>query len=196
MTEKWKSFFKNKNNLLILVLAGVLLLVINLPTEKGTEKSSTKSKQTDSESGSISKPSAGEEDLQEYCSYLEEKLTKVLSKLEGAGKVEVMISMKSSEEKILEKDQSVSRSGTEENDSQGGTRKISSFDSRESTVYDSGSSQSQPYVVKVLVPEVEGVIVIAQGAGTGNVSKNISDALQALFGIEAHKIKVVKMETQ
>lgn len=191
MKEKWKSFLKNKNNLILLVLVGILLLVINLPVEKN----STKSKLSDSESDNISKQSAAEDDLQEYCSYLEEKLAKILSKLEGAGKVEVMISMKSSEEKIVEKDQSVSRSDTEETDSQGGNRKISSFDSRESTIYDSGST-SQPYVVKVLVPKVEGIIVIAQGAGTGNVSKNISDALQALFGIEAHKIKVVKMETQ
>lgn len=191
MKEKWKSFLKNKNNLILLVLVGILLLVINLPVEKN----STKSKLSDSESDNISKQSAAEDDLQEYCSYLEEKLAKILSKLEGAGKVEVMISMKSSEEKIVEKDQSVSRSDTEETDSQGGNRKINSFDSRESTIYDSGST-SQPYVVKVLVPKVEGIIVIAQGAGTGNVSKNISDALQALFGIEAHKIKVVKMETQ
>lgn len=192
MTEKWKSLIKNKNNLLIMVLIGVLFLVINLPVENDS-----KSKQTDNISDTMSGQTIYEsqDELQEYCSYLEEKLEDSLSKLEGAGRVEVMISMKSSEEKIVEKDQAVTRSGTLETDSQGGSREISSFDSNESTIHSSTGSDSQPYVVKVLQPEVEGIMVIAEGAGNGSVSKNISDALQALFGIEAHKIKVVKMET-
>ncbi len=194
MKDKWKSLLKNKNNLLIMVLVGVLFLVINLPV---TENDS-KSEQTDSTSDIMNEQtSSGEEDsLQEYCAYLEEKLEKTLTRIEGAGQVEVMISLKSSEERIVEKDQSVTSSGTEEADSQGGTRSISNYESNENTVFSSEGSDSQPYVVKVLQPEVEGIMVIAEGAGSGNVSKNISDALQALFGIEAHKIKVVKMETQ
>lgn len=194
MKDKWKSLLKNKNNLLIMVLVGVLFLVINLPV---TENDS-KSEQTDSTSDIMNEQtSSGEEDsLQEYCAYLEEKLEKTLTRIEGAGQVEVMISLKSSEERIVEKDQSVTSSGTEEADSQGGTRSISNYESNENTVFSSEGSDSQPYVVKVLQPEVEGIMIIAEGAGSGNVSKNISDALQALFGIEAHKIKVVKMETQ
>ncbi len=194
MKDKCRSLLKNKNNLLIVVLVGVLFLVITLPIED----SSTKSKQMDNLPDTISENplSDSEDDLLEYCSYLEEKLEKSLAKLEGAGAVEVLVSLKSSKERIVEKDQTVIRSGTSEEDSQGGSRDISSFDSKESTIYTSEGSASEPYVVKVLQPEVEGVMVIAEGAGNGAVSKNISDALQALFGIEAHKIKVVKMETQ
>ena len=38
------------------------------------------------------------------------------------------------------------------------------------------------------------MVVVAQGAGTGNISRNITDVVQALFNIEAHKVKVVKMD--
>lgn len=194
MKEKYKALLKNKNNLVVVVLIGVLFLVITLPIEDA----GTKVKQTDNQydvSGE-QQVTDGEGDLQEYCSYLENKLEKSLAKLEGAGAVEVLVSLKSSKERIVEKDQSITRSGSNERDSQGGNRDISDFDSKESTIYVSEGSASEPYVVKVLQPEVEGIMVIAQGAGKGAVSKNISDALQALFGIEAHKIKVVKMETQ
>mgnify|MGYP006875711212 CR=1 FL=1 len=38
------------------------------------------------------------------------------------------------------------------------------------------------------------VTVVAQGGGNAVVQKNITDVIQALFGVEAHKIKVVKMK--
>lgn len=45
-------------------------------------------------------------------------------------------------------------------------------------------------------PHVGGVLVVAQGAGEGTVNKTISDIAQVLFGIEAHKIMVVKMKSE
>ena len=41
--------------------------------------------------------------------------------------------------------------------------------------------------------EIEGVVVCAKGAANGKVAKNISEVIQALFGLEAHKIKIAKM---
>ena len=48
--------------------------------------------------------------------------------------------------------------------------------------------------MKELEPEVEGVIVIALGCGNASVKQNILEAVQALFPVEAHKIKIMKME--
>ena len=47
--------------------------------------------------------------------------------------------------------------------------------------------------IKTIFPKIEGVVVLAQGVGTGTISKDILEAVQALFGVEAHKIKVLKM---
>ena len=46
---------------------------------------------------------------------------------------------------------------------------------------------------KTLAPQIEGVLVLAQGGDNAVVSANITEAVMALFGIEAHKIKVMKM---
>ena len=94
---------------------------------------------------------------------------------------------------MVEKDEPVSRSNTNESDSTGGSRTVTQLDTEEATVYRSDGSVSEPYVVKTLSPQVEGVVVVAQGADSGTVNKNITEMVQALFGLEAHKVKVVKM---
>ncbi len=48
----------------------------------------------------------------------------------------------------------------------------------------------------MMTPSVKGVVVSAQGGGNAKTAENISEAIQALFGIEAHKIKIVKMISQ
>lgn len=196
---KIKELLHNKNNLVVLALCGVLLFVIAVPVDNS---GGSKGRLTDSKSETIDtddrevQEERSFDDLQEYGAYLEEKLSTALSMIEGAGKVQVILSFQSTEEKIALTEQEIARSGTAENDSQGGSRDISSYDSKETTVYHStNGGDSTPYVIKVIQPKVEGVIVIAQGAGSGKVSKNISDAIQALFGLEAHKITIVKMET-
>lgn len=212
MNEKVKKLIGNKNNLLILVLLGVLMLVIALPVKEntgntgdtgnkgktGSGTSGTEQDKTDAGNGGTgaSQTAYTGSGTESYAAWMEEKLEEALSQMAGAGKVKVVISMKSSEEKVVEKDQPVTRSNTSETDSGGGTRSINNLETGESTVYSSEGTDSEPYVVKVIQPEVEGVIVLAEGAGTGNVSKNISEAIQVLFGIDAHKIKVVKMKTQ
>ena len=42
-------------------------------------------------------------------------------------------------------------------------------------------------------PKVTGVLVIAEGGGNTKVKAEILEAVQALFGIEPHKIKIMKM---
>ena len=210
MKESWKQFIEKKgirkwfkrDNLIILVLSGVLLLIIALPTKNSesgshsaqnnagtvkTQENASKPKQ----STGASSASAGPSD--DYALELEHRLSEILSGMSGVGKVEVMITLQSSEEQVVEKDRPISRSNTTETDSQGGSRNIYQTDSDETTVLDSNGSDSSPFVIKTLTPKVEGVVVVAQGAGSGDTSRNITEAVQALFGIEAHKIKVLKM---
>lgn len=203
MIEKAKEFLKNKNNLIVIVLAGIFLMVIALPVEspKSASKKVPASRQAEEGSDSGSLETGGSSALGEigetsdYITDMEAKVEALLEKMEGAGKVKVIITTRSSMEKIVEKDEPVVRSNTTEEDSEGGMRTVNSVDAGESTVYSSEGSSSEPYVVKTISPEIEGVVVLAEGAGKGEVSRNISEAIQVLFGIEAHRIKVIKMDS-
>ena len=68
------------------------------------------------------------------------------------------------------------------------------MDSGQETVFTKEGNNQIPYVSKTVLPQISGVLIIAQGAGQGNNSKHISEIAQVLFGVEPHKVKVVTME--
>ncbi len=204
--NKMKKWFQ-RDNLIIVILAGILLLVIALPTgnnRKNTEKDAGDASQKqmihfmgDSTESltSFEDLQVGEDFMAKYEKSMEERLKTILEGMAGAGKVEVMITFASSKELVVEKDRPMTRSNITENDGEGGARTTYQMDSGEATVYSGESSDREPYVIKTLTPKVEGVLVAAQGAGSGDVTKNITEAIQALFGLEAHKIKVIRMKS-
>ena len=128
---------------------------------------------------------------------LEQRLEEILGAMQGVGRVKVMVTLASSGEKIVEKDIPLERNNIVENDSTGGNRSTNEMYSQEETVYSTNSEGDKiPYVVKENSAVVEGVSVVAEGGDSALVQKNISEVIQALFGIEAHKIKVVKMKQE
>lgn len=212
--EKIKSSFQSgkikKDNFLILLLMGILLLVIVWP---GSDTKSTKSGQLDSKSdilnltkGTADLPkdfeTGGEtqekreayEAYEAYAVRLEHKLEEVLSMMEGAGKVKAMITFNSSEERVVEKDTPSKRAGSTEVDGAGGSRNTTDMDQQQETVLLSdGAGKTYPFIKKTIRPEIEGVVVAAQGGENVKIVKNITEAIVALFGIDEHKIKIVKM---
>lgn len=208
MTKGWKQWLEDKNaaklfrkeNLVVLVLAGILLFVIALPTKDsgdtggaggGLADSMTQKRETEvQDTADISSSE------QAYAADLERRLTDALADMEQVGRVKVMITLKSSSELVVERETPVSRSATTETDAQGGSRSINTTDMEETVVYSTNGSSSEPYVIKTYVPEIEGVLVVAEGAGSGTVNRTVTEIVQALFGVEAHKVKVVKMETK
>lgn len=198
--EKVKKLFR-KDNLLVLILAGILLFVIALPTREDSEKRDAFNLPgTDSDRGADARqadPEPTEEaEYLEYAAVLEKRLTEVLADMADVGRVRVMITLKSSSELVVERETPVSRSVTTETDAQGGTRTVNTSDTGDSVVYSTDGSSSTPYVVKTYAPEIEGVLVVAEGAGTGTVNRTVTEIVQALFHIDAHKVMVVKMETK
>ena len=49
-------------------------------------------------------------------------------------------------------------------------------------------------MVQELSPEVKGILVVAEGGGNTSVKKQIQETIEALFGLDAHKISIMKME--
>lgn len=211
-----------KEKCIIFALAGILLLIVCLPVkQKSTEgKMSQASEGTvDREGENINNSSylkdvyingGAEEGKQEhmaanekkggegdaYVEAMEKKLEELLMCMEGAGKVRVMITLCSTSEDVVEKDRPANRSNITENDGEGGSRSTSDMDSEEATVFITDSQGRQiPYVRKTLRPVVEGVAVLAEGGGREEVKQNISETIQALFGIDVNKIKIAKMKT-
>lgn len=182
-TEKMKHMKMKKDQILILFLSGILLLIITIPTND------RKDKKKEEDRGVVWENSSN--DNIEYAQYLEKKLENILAKIDGAGEVAVMVTMATSAEQVVEKDMEISDELIMEADSQGGERTTNQSSRSETAIYN-GEENGLPYVSKEISPKVEGVVVIADGGDNAVVVKNITESVQALFGIESHKIRIVK----
>lgn len=186
-----------KDQCLILVLIGMLLCVISLPTDK--EK--TKSNLWDISNGRIENEQTfdieeAKEEKSGYAAWWEEKLEESLRCVEGAGQVRVLIMLAGSEEQVLARDGKEEVSDTQETDAVGGMRHVSETKLDRSvvrTVDERG--QEVPLVVRTIAPKVEGVVVIAQGAGSEQVREDIIEAIQVLFDVDMNRIAIIKMKT-
>ena len=189
---KWNRIFEKiqnksgKEKITIVVLTGILLLVISLPT-------GSKSGQTETNENTQTRQTGLSESAKSYETVLEEKLEKALKKVEGVGEVSVVITLKNTSEKIIAADSDYSESVIQESDSAGGVRSTTQQSGSTSNIYYDTQEGSEPYVTKENMPEVEGIVIVAKGGGDGNVCDDITAAAEALLGVPAHKIKVLKM---
>ena len=127
-----------------------------------------------------------------YEKQLEQRVRELLMHVEGVGEVEVMIVLKSSEEKVYRVDKNLSSSLTDETDASGGKRLIDQREQEESTILTGQGDNQAPILEKELRPEVSGVVISCQGGGSARVQAEISSAMESLFDLPAHKIKVLK----
>ena len=116
----WKKLLENKKNQwVILLLVGILLVVIAIPTSSGTKADL-------------------EADISEWnATETEERLENLLGQIQGVGEVHVMM--------------------TYQDESQ-----------------------------------VEGVVVVTECGGNAVMVRKITEVVQALFDVDAHKIKVIE----
>ncbi len=184
--KQWIENLKagKKEDILILLLFGVLLLVIAVPTKEKENKEILQQEESDA-------VCTGTAVIERE---LENRLRSVLSAASGIGRTEVMITLKSEGESIVEKDAAYSQK-TEEQGEEPENAASSASEHSETTVYEKdGKGNEKPYVRKKTGPEIDGVLVLAQGGDQAQLVQEITEAVMALFGVEAHKIKVMKME--
>ena len=121
------------------------------------------------------------------------QLKEILEKIEGVGKVKVLITYSQTNETIPMYNEDTSQKDTEEKDTNGGTRKVIETDVKKEIIYQENSGEKTPITKSILSPKIEGAIITAQGAGNATVKTNIIQAVEAVTGISSHKIQVFSM---
>lgn len=197
MEEKKKLSFKEIGikKLAIMLACGVGLLLLTLTG--GNDTGNALLEESDVQKVETEETDGGERELSvrmdEYIDDMEKKVEEQLVLVDGVGKVKVMITLKSSAEKIVLKDETSSGEIIDEKDSGGGTRNNESISKGdESVIVDNGEGNG-PFTIKETTPYIQGVVVVAQGGDDVKVRQEIIDAVQVLFDVEVHKIKVMKM---
>lgn len=163
-TEKLIAFLKQYKFVLILIAAGIVLLL--LPT--GDRK-----QQTAASDGMV----GGEEDFSVEA--LEEKLGAILSKIDGAGNVSVMLTVRSGMERVLATDRESSESEDE-----------SSL--QEKAVIISTGTGEEAVLITQHYPTFQGALVVCRGGDDPQVQLLLTRALSALTGLSSSRITVCK----
>ncbi len=126
-----------------------------------------------------------EVNLNEYTEELERRLTNTLQKISGAGHVSVFINIEDNGERILASD----RSRKSQEDGEDGTEARRTEEENHVILWEQ-DGEEMPYVIKERTPELTGVLVVAEGAGNEAVRQEIYEAVRAIFGLPAHRIKI------
>ena len=173
----WVSWWKEqganqKERVVILFCVGIFLFMAN-----GIfGKTDSSAENTEEETVTVMAQTGQEQAL-------EERLEAVFSQVGGAGRVEVMVYFQTDGELVV----------AEEESSQ--TRGEDMEKTTQTVLMETGSGRQEPLVVQQKAPQVEGVLIVAQGGIDARVQQALIAGAQALLGVPAHKIAVFPMET-
>ena len=162
----------------ITLAAGTLLLLLSVPDLFHKKKEETV------DTGAV--VLQNEIQTEEYAERMERKLEEMLRKIEGVTSADVMITVSSTMEKVVLQDTGTDTEHLEEQDGEGGMRNSQKSKEEKKTVL----AGDEPYLTKELTPEVEGVVVVLSGAESTKILA-ITEAVQALFDVPAHKVKII-----
>jgi len=93
---------------------------------------------------------------------LEQRLETILQKIQGVGDVELLITYSETSQLVAMYNENTKETSTEEADTEGGTRKITEVDTSKEMVYKEENGEKQPITEKVIMPKIEGAIIIAR----------------------------------
>ena len=154
------EYFRKYRYVLLIVLIGVFFLLL---PETGADAPVTEAAQV-----------KGAEEIE-----LQDALGEILGKIEGAGKVEVLLTKKEGERILYQTDEQRSGDG----------------DIRTETILITESSRSQDgLVMQILPPIYQGAIVLCQGADRAQIRLSVVDAVMDATGLTSDKITVLKMK--
>ncbi|MCC8110430.1 MAG: hypothetical protein LIO74_02000 [Ruminococcus sp.] len=119
------------------------------------------------------------ESLTEYETALERSLVEILEQIEGVGSCEVMLTVSGSWQTVYVKDTDAdceeSRTQTQEN----------------VVILDTDAGESA-LVERVLSPEINGAIVVCDGASSNVVKERVVDAVTAVLDLPTNRISVLE----
>lgn len=173
--DRFEKLLTKKNlKIVLLIIVGVVAIVLffGFNSNKANSTSTTVS----STNSYIS--------TMDYCQIIENKLIEVLSKVDGAGAVSVMVTVDGSPELIYANEQDKTTSSNSS-----GTTSSSTYSSP--IIIDANGSSSALVMTEVL-PAVKGVIVVSSGAGNVATRLNLLNAVSTLLDISIEQVTVLK----
>lgn len=172
-------------NLIIIVILGVIIILAGsyLANSNDTED-------TMNEASSVSSPdkrttqSGYSIEGQDVVADIERRLSELLSKVEGAGQVSVMVYADTGSEQVpAYNDVQDTR-----NDERADGKSLEISETRQLAL----AGTDEPVILKVIIPQIKGVVVVAEGADDILIKAQLNNAVCTLLGIPEHRVQILK----
>ena len=172
----WRSFCNSQNRVRLLVAAGLLgmglILCSELLAGEEPKKSEPAMKQPE------------QQNAQQSEQQLQQRLEEIISQIDGVGECSVMLTFEESERSVYAVEDSVSQ----EQDRQ--TNSGSSSSQKKLVLVEDGEGGNQPVLEKKVRPQVNGVVVVCQGAKSMTVCQQVTEAVTTVLGIRSTQVCV------
>ncbi len=165
--EKSINRIKKDKKLLIIMALGFLGMLLLLVSGFLPEKNET--------------DSSGNTDTASVEQQIEKDLSELLKSVDGVGKVKVMVTLDSLEERIIAQNT--------ENESSDG-----SYEAKNEYVLTEFSGDTDGLILKIITPVIRGVGISCEGAVSNTMKQEIKKLVCSALGIAENKVWVSKMQ--
>ena len=134
----------------------------------------------------------GSMNSQEYLEKTEARLERLLSRVQGVGKVSVMLTLEHGVEYRYAKDEKLSQNSTTTYSGGIPQRLEEEQEQEQSYLLIDSSGGRRPLVLTELPPRIQGVVVVCEGAGSAPVASRVIDVVTTSLGITSLQVCVVQ----
>ena len=173
----WRSFCNSQNRVRLLVAVGLLGMGLILCSELLAGEEPKKSEPATEQPEQQQNTPQSEPQLQQ-------RLEEIISQIDGVGECSVMLTFEESERGVYAVEDSVSQ----EQDRQ--TNSGSSSSQKRLVLVENGEGGNQPVLEKTVRPQVNGVVVVCQGAKSMTVCQQVTEAVTTVLGIRSTQVCV------
>lgn len=157
---RWSELWKKYKFVLLVVLVGIILML--LPVSSQTKETEENKSQIPQESFDLAA--------------MEQRMEEVLGKIDGVGKLRLMLTLQSGTRLTLAED----------------TQRDQDRTQRETVTLNRGSGNQEIVITNRFYPIYQGAVVVCQGADSSAVRLAITETVQALTGLPSDRIRVAK----
>lgn len=157
------TLWKKYRFVILVILAGVVLML--LPTHS-SDKKEPRSEPSERETFSLEREEA--------------RMEEVLGRIEGAGRLQLMLTLQSGSQLQLAEDSDLTAAADEQRTE------------RSTVTLSRGSGVEDIVVTQQIYPVYQGAVVVCQGADNAAVRLALTEAVCALTGLSSDKVSIVK----
>jgi stage III sporulation protein AG len=172
-------------NLILIVILGVIIILAGsyLASSSDTEDTMNEASSLSS-SDKRTMQSDYSIDGHDVVADIERRLAELLSKVEGAGQVSVMVYADTGSEQVP----AYNNIQDTRNDERVDGKSLEISETKQLAL----AGTDEPVILKVIIPQIKGVVVVAEGADDILIKAQLNNAVCTLLGIPEHRVQILK----